>query len=132
MGLLILLGGSMLRAQTLPPTQGSLDENSKLVFSYERPIPIPAGLTYLVEAGNDLIVWDSEGLEVIGSDVQGHVESVVVRDSVIVNSSNPRRFMRLRVLPDAVALVAIRPDGWTADITFRGFAPGGAYEFTPE
>jgi len=132
MGLLILLGGSTLRAQTLPSTQGSLDENSKLVFSYERPFPIPAGLTYLVEAGNDLIGWDSEGLEVIGSDVQGHVESVVVRDSVIVNSSNPRRFMRLRVLPDAVALVAIRPDGWTADITFHGFGPGGVYALVPD
>ncbi len=122
----------ILRAQSLPATQGSLDENSKLIFSYERPYPIPVGLTYLVEAGNDLIGWDSEGLEVIGNDVNGHVESVVVRDSVIINSSNPRRFMRLRILPNAVASVSIRPDGWTADITFFGLVPGGVYSLFPD
>ncbi len=132
MGFLCLSWGSILHSQTLPATQGTLDENSKLVFSYERPYPVPAGLTYVVEAGSDLIGWDSEGLEAIGNVVDGYMESVAVRDSVIINSSNPRRFMRLRILPDAVASVAIRPDGWTADITYQGFVPGGAYALGPD
>ncbi len=132
MGLLCAFGTSILSAQTLPTTQGILDENSKLVFTYERPYPLPAGLTYLVEVGNDLIGWDSEGLEVIGSDVEGTIETVAVRDSVAVDSTNPKRFMRLRVLPDAVASVEIRPDGWTADIIFKGFVPGGTYALSPD
>ncbi|MEX1119918.1 MAG: hypothetical protein WEB60_14110, partial [Terrimicrobiaceae bacterium] len=130
--LFFVLTASVLHGQTLPATQARLDENSTLIFSYERPHPMPPGLTYQVEAGSDLMGWSSDNLEVVGSEVNGVLESVAVRDPVAVNALNPRRFMRLRVLPDAVASLVIRPDGWTADLVFSGLVPGGVYALAPD
>ncbi len=70
-----------------------------LIFT--RPTAPPGGITYVVEASDDLLDWSAETVELVTeapSDEEGR-SILLFRDTVPV-ADNDRRFMRLRVVED--------------------------------
>ena len=69
-----------------------------LTFTYIRPEPAPAGITYTVEASPDLTPasWTNVGLGEISSTVNAGLRTITVRDSTPMAGGN-RSFMRLKV-----------------------------------
>lgn len=67
-----------------------------LAFTYTRPEPAPAGISYLVESSGDLATWSAAGITEIGDTLGGGFRTLTLRDGVNLNT-NPKRFLRLRV-----------------------------------
>lgn len=72
--------------------------DSYLTFSYIRPEPAPAGVTYSVEGSTDLnpASWNSVGIVPVSSTVNGVLRTVTVRDTTPMSGGN-KRFLRLKV-----------------------------------
>ncbi len=105
----------------------------ELRMIYERPYPNPAGIQYFPEASDALSGWTSDGLSSQQVSVDAGVETVKVIDEVPVSEADPTRFLRLKVVESpVVAAVEIRPDGYTAEVTFDGQTPGGSYGLAPD
>jgi hypothetical protein len=68
-----------------------------LSFTYTRPEPAPAGITYTVEAGPDLASWTTTGLVEMSSTANGSLRTITVRDAS-PSSGSSKRFMRLKVI----------------------------------
>jgi len=68
-----------------------------LALTVEYPEPAIPGLSYRVEASNDLQEWTSDGLEVLESIRVGDYRTVTVRDATPMGQQN-QRFLRLRVV----------------------------------
>lgn len=80
--------------------QGTVEESGAdyLTFSYTRPEPAPAGITYSVEGSPDLTPssWTTGGIVPVGSSVENGLCTVTVRDSTAMAGNN-KRFLRLKV-----------------------------------
>jgi hypothetical protein len=83
--------GGRLSYGSVPDTGGNY-----LSFTYIRPEPAPAGISYIVEASPDLKTWSATGLVQISSTLNAGLRTVTLRDSVPMAPLTPR-FMRLRV-----------------------------------
>lgn len=72
--------------------------NDYLTLTHIRPDPVPADITYSVEASPDLTPasWTSTGLVEISNTVNAGLRTLTFRDSVPIAGAN-RRFMRLKV-----------------------------------
>lgn len=76
-----------------------IDHGSRyLSFTYTRPEPAPAGITYSVEASDDLTGWSPSGVVEVGSMVESGLRTVTMRDGAPL-ADNSKRFMRLNVAP---------------------------------
>lgn len=69
-----------------------------LGFTYTRPEPAPSGITYAVEACDDLAPesWSSTGILPVSSTVNSGLRTITVRDNVPM-AGGSRRFMRLKI-----------------------------------
>lgn len=69
-----------------------------LTFTYTRPEPAPAGVSYAVEASADLnpSSWSTAGIAQVSSTVNGGLRTITVRDTSSM-SSGTKRFLRLKV-----------------------------------
>ena len=69
-----------------------------LTFTYVRPEPSPAGVSYAVEAAVDLAgaTWSAVGLIETSSAVASGLRTITTRDNTPMGASN-KRFMRLRI-----------------------------------
>lgn len=69
-----------------------------LTFTYTRPEPAPAGVSYAVEASADLSPpsWSSSSIVPLSSTVNGGLRTITVRDTSSM-SSGTKRFLRLKV-----------------------------------
>jgi hypothetical protein len=132
---LLIAGIMLLGAPSYPGLQarveGFINEGS-FFMRYDRPYPNPPGIEYIAEAGDDLVNWSTSGLVTESAVIAGNTETVTIRDGVPVPTGNAKRFMRVREDETTVAAVAIRPDGWTAEITFDGLTTGGTYALAPD
>ncbi len=79
-----------------------LDSASHLNLIFSRPYPIPSNVDYLPEVGSDLVGWSGEGLVLEEISVVDGIQTVRVIDPVPASSSNPQRFIRLRVQEKAL------------------------------
>lgn len=69
-----------------------------LAFTYIRPEPAPASVTYRVEGSSDLSAasWSDTGIVPVSSFVNGGLRTITVRDSTPMSVGN-QRFLRLKV-----------------------------------
>ncbi|MBL9113933.1 MAG: hypothetical protein JNJ83_02930 [Verrucomicrobiaceae bacterium] len=69
-----------------------------LTFTYTRPEPAPAGVSYTVEGCANLnpASWSSAGIDPISSTVNAGLRTITMRDSESI-SSGSKRFLRLKV-----------------------------------
>lgn len=76
----------------------TLGGSDYLTFSYRRPDPAPAGISYAVEAGSNVAAagWSAAGPAEIGNTLSAGLRTITVRDAMPVANSSAR-FMRLRV-----------------------------------
>jgi hypothetical protein len=66
-------------------------------LTYIRPEPPPAGVTYRVRTGSDLLGWSAAETFEVSNVVTGSVRTITVRDTQPANEANPHRFIRLEV-----------------------------------
>lgn len=69
-----------------------------LTFTYVRPEPAPAGVSYTVEGNPDLnpANWTSAGIVPVSSTVEGGLRTVIMRDATPM-AGGSKRFLRLKV-----------------------------------
>ncbi|MBL9156454.1 MAG: fibronectin type III domain-containing protein [Verrucomicrobiales bacterium] len=74
----------------------TIEGSRYLTFSYTRPDPAPAGITYTVEGGNDLATWTDIGIVLHADVLNGDLRTLTYRDTTAIGAG-AKRFLRLRV-----------------------------------
>jgi|GEM_PF-1873089 len=91
----------LLSTAPIPATDNAVEGRvvgQSFLLIYERPNPIPSGFEYIVEGSDDLVTWSTAGLVTESAVVDGAIETLTIRDGVLVGSGPAKRFMRLRVV----------------------------------
>ena len=76
----------------------TVNGSAYLTFTYTRPEPAPAGVSYAIDATSELAAagWSSSGLTQISSTLTNGLRTITLRDNVPM-SGGGKRFMRLRI-----------------------------------
>ena len=77
--------------------QVTVSGTNYFAYTYVRPEPTPAGITYAVEASTNFIAWTNAGLVAFSSTVNGGWCTNTLRETTPVQANVSPRFMRLKV-----------------------------------